>query len=103
MLAHDGHEAVDIVRARRSERTVVLLDMMMPRLNREVTFRAIIQLAPGIPMILSGGYHEQAAISPSVKQVLTGFIQKTYGISLLLDTVEAAAAIFGKRTANHRK
>jgi CheY-like chemotaxis protein len=89
-VAADGAEALTILRERHQEFACVLLDMMMPRLTGEETFRELRQFAPALPVLLSSGYNQQDATSHFVGQGLAGFVQKPYRGEDLVAAVQAA-------------
>ena len=61
LTANDGEEAVCMYREHQDEIACLLLDLTMPKLNGEETFRAIRQISPGVRAILSSGYSEEFA------------------------------------------
>jgi CheY-like chemotaxis protein len=89
-VAADGAEALVILRERHREFSCVLLDMMMPRLSGEETFRELRQFAPTLPVLLSSGYNQQDATSHFVGQGLAGFVQKPYRGEDLVLAVQTA-------------
>ena len=49
LTANDGEEAVRLYREHQDEIACVLLDLTMPKMGGEETFRAIRQISPGCP------------------------------------------------------
>jgi len=78
LTAHDGQEGVDVFREHADEIVAVLLDMTMPRLSGEETFRELRSIKREVPVILSSGYSEQDATDRFAGKGLAGFIQKPY-------------------------
>ena len=87
VLACDGMETVEIVRTRGAEIDCVLLDLTMPGLDGEETFRAIKAIRPGLPVILTSGYNHQDVTSRFAGRGLAGFVQKPYQMSNLVGEV----------------
>ncbi len=87
LLAEDGQKAVDLFRARAAGIRGVLLDMTMPQLGGDETFRELRRIRPDVPIILSSGYDEQDATSKFAGKGLAGFIQKPYGARDLAEKV----------------
>jgi PAS domain S-box-containing protein len=85
LTAADGRKALEIYRARRSEIALVLLDLTMPDLDGEETFHALRQIDPNVRVILSSGYTESEIIPRFAGQGLTGFLQKPYTTTALVD------------------
>jgi PAS domain S-box-containing protein len=88
--ASNGVEAVDTYRQRRAEICLVLLDMMMPGLSGEETFRQLRAIDPHVRVILSSGYNEQDATSRFVGKGLAGFVHKPYRVGELWEAIRAA-------------
>lgn len=87
LTAADGREALDLYRERGAEIAVVLLDMTMPHMDGDETFRELRRLNPGVPVILSSGYAEQDVVSRFAGKGLSGFIQKPYTLDELRTTL----------------
>jgi PAS domain S-box-containing protein len=83
LTAADGREAVETYRARRDDIVCVLLDLTMPKMDGEETFRRIRLIDPSAVVLLSSGYSEQLAVQQFVGRGLAGFIQKPYQLSTL--------------------
>lgn len=78
LMAEDGRRAVELFRGDPGKIRLVLLDMTMPHLDGEETFRELRRLRGNIPTILTSGYNEQTATSRFAGKGLAGFIQKPY-------------------------
>jgi CheY-like chemotaxis protein len=89
LVAADGHQALDVYRQRPGI-DLVLLDMTMPRMDGEETFRELRRVDPGVRVILTSGYNEQDATERFAGKGLAGFIQKPYRPQDLLEKVRAA-------------
>jgi len=87
VTARDGREALDVFRGRASEIILVLLDLTMPRLDGEETFRELRRIRPGVRAVLSSGYNEQEVTNCFAGKGLAGFIQKPYNAIQLIEVV----------------
>ena len=87
LTASDGREAVELFIQQAERIDLVILDMMMPHMNGEETFRELKLLRPEVRVLLSSGYNEQEATGRFAGKGLAGFIQKPYRARDLLDTV----------------
>ena len=65
---------------RIDEIVVVLLDLTMPHLDGEETFRELRRIRPDVRVILCSGYNEQETTNRFAGKGLAGFIQKPYGL-----------------------
>ena len=88
LLASDGREALGIFNKQKKEIDCVLLDLTMPRMDGEETFRELRLIDPGIPIIMSSGYNEQDVGYRFLGKGLSGFIQKPYSIVKLSTKLE---------------
>ena len=92
MTAQDGEEAVEIYREKGAEIDAVLLDMTMPRMGGEETFREIRALRPDARIILSSGFNEQDAVERFPGLGLDGFLQKPFQPQELIRVVRELLA-----------
>ena len=83
LTANDGQEAVGLYREREKDISCVLLDLTMPKMNGEETFRALRCIRPDVRVILSSGYAEESAIERLAGARPAGFIQKPYQLDAL--------------------
>jgi PAS domain S-box-containing protein len=78
LRAEDGSRGVALFRERRDRVDVVLLDLSMPGLSGEETFRRLREVDPGVRVILSSGYDHDEASGRFGAARPAGFIQKPY-------------------------
>ena len=90
LLAEDGYEAVKVYRDRADEIRVVLLDLSMPGIDGEETYRRLRAIDPNVRVILSSGYNEQDTVSQFAGKGLASFIQKPYRMADMRLSIEAA-------------
>jgi signal transduction histidine kinase/ActR/RegA family two-component response regulator len=90
VVAENGKEGVDLFHVLGEKVSVVLLDMTMPVLNGEETFRMLKVIRPEVRVILSSGYNEVEAVRRFTGKGLAGFIQKPYSSTALAEKVRAA-------------
>ena len=86
-VAEHGAEALEIIRRDPEDFGLVLLDLTMPVMDGEETFRAIRKIRPGVRVLLSSGYNEQEATARFAGRGLTGFLQKPYPAMELVNKV----------------
>ena len=84
-----GREAVEKFRAEPGRYTFVLLDLTMPHLDGEETFRQMRQIRPGVRVILTSGFNQQEAVTRFTGKGLAGFIQKPFELTKLTAIVRA--------------
>jgi signal transduction histidine kinase/CheY-like chemotaxis protein len=78
IVAEDGKAGVEVLTQRKSDITLVILDMTMPVMSGEETFQQIRMISPDVRVILSSGYNEVEAIRRFTNKGLAWFIQKPY-------------------------
>ncbi|MCA9961354.1 MAG: PAS domain-containing protein, partial [Anaerolineales bacterium] len=81
--AVDGQQGLEMYQERMEEILLVLLDLSMPGLSGEETFRHLRQLNPDVHVILSSGYNQVEATRHFVGKGLAGFLQKPYSAQQL--------------------
>ncbi len=90
IAAHDGYDALEQLKSNIHDISLVILDMTMPGLDGEATFREMRKYDPQLKIILSSGFSEQEATNKFTGKGLTGFIQKPYRPIELAVKVQAA-------------
>ena len=83
LTARDGLEAVEQFREASPRPDLVLMDLTMPRMDGREAFRAMYDLDPFIPVVLSSGYTEQDSLKTLSGLEPAGFMQKPYQIQQL--------------------
>jgi two-component system cell cycle sensor histidine kinase/response regulator CckA len=88
LCAEDGARGIAVFRERGAEIDVVLLDLSMPGLSGEETFRRLCEIDPDVCVILSSGYDHVEATRRFGGRAPAGFIQKPYRPPQLLAEIE---------------
>lgn len=92
VLATDGREAMEKFRPDPTRFTFSLLDLTMPHLDGEETFRQMRQLNPLVRVILTSGFNQQDAINRFTGKGLAGFIQKPFDLTTLTHVVRSVVS-----------
>ncbi len=87
VTARDGLEGLETYRS-RDDIDFVILDLVMPHLDGERTFRELRLLDAGAKVILSSGYSEHEVTQKFTGMGLAGFIQKPYTLAELREAVK---------------
>jgi len=90
LTAADGHEALSVYAEHRDEISAVLLDLTMPRMDGEQTFRELRLIDPGVRVVMSSGYAENDITARFAGKGLVGFVHKPYSLAELADQLRAA-------------
>jgi len=79
ILAKDGREAVEQFAANSHRISLLVLDVVMPRLGGPDALEQIRQMNPAIPVIFTSGYSEESEILNSlISRVAAHLLQKPY-------------------------
>jgi signal transduction histidine kinase/CheY-like chemotaxis protein len=89
IVCEDGPTAIRRFRTMAAEISAVLLDMSMPAMSGEETFRHLRTIRPDVKVILSSGYNEVEVMSRFAGKGLAGFIQKPYTAARLGEMVRS--------------
>jgi len=97
ILARDGEEAVRKFQDRANEISLLLMDVVMPKMAGIDAYERINSARPGIPVIFTSGYSEQGAYLTAALRAGATVLQKPYGarslarkVRELLDVAAAA-------------
>ena len=78
VLAENGRIAIDIYKKRAPEFAAVILDMIMPEISGEETYRFLRTINRDVPIIISSGYRESEVLRHFGATGVAGFLQKPY-------------------------
>jgi len=92
LTAEDGTQGLEIFRERSTEIDCVILDLTMPHMDGEETFRELRRVSSEVRVILSSGYNEQEVTQRFVGKGLAGFIQKPYTMAPLKKVIDEVLA-----------
>ena len=91
LTAHDGISAISLLKEmRRNNKNnidLVILDMILPNIDGNETYRRIKEIDPDIKVILSTGYDISNKVNELLSAGAVGFIQKPYHIDKLIGMV----------------
>ena len=87
--AASGEEGVAAFRQDREGFDAVVLDLTMPGMDGEETFRQLRQVRANVRVMLMSGFNEQEAVQRFVGRGLAGFAQKPFSADTLLQKLRA--------------
>ncbi|MGB4947177.1 MAG: ATP-binding protein [Candidatus Competibacter denitrificans] len=90
LTAADGREALEMFQGRRDEIVLVLLDLTMPDLDGEETFRELRRMDARLRVVMSSGYTESEIAPRFAGKRLSGFLQKPYTLEALTQCLQGA-------------
>ncbi|PWU00849.1 MAG: hypothetical protein C5B51_24220 [Terriglobia bacterium] len=90
LTASDGQAGIEVFRNNADRVAAILLDMTMPVMSGQETFRKIKSIRPQARIIVSSGYNEVEAVRRFTAKGMADFIQKPYTARKLARTVKLA-------------
>lgn len=96
--AEDGAQAVELFRANPARFAIVLLDLTMPGMDGEATFRALREIRDDVHVLLMSGYNEQEVTRLFLGRGLAGFLQKPFRAEDLFEKVALTLGIVGDQS-----
>ncbi len=81
ILAEDGISGIDIYSSEKERISLVVLDMVMPKISGKETFLRLRNINPDVKVIFSSGFYNEGTINELLNSGVKGFIQKPYMIS----------------------
>jgi PAS domain S-box-containing protein len=88
--AEHGRDALEIYGRHKGEIVCVLLDLTMPHMDGEETFRELRRMNPSVRVIMCSGYSEQEIASRFTGKGLAGCLQKPYLLADLRNAMKQA-------------
>ncbi|MGE5189370.1 MAG: PAS domain S-box protein [Gemmatimonadota bacterium] len=88
--ARNGVEAIEIFSDSGNRIDLVILDMIMPGMGGEETFRRLRKLAPSARVLVSSGYAVEGKPGNLLAEGAAGFLQKPYRLATLATAVRRA-------------
>jgi two-component system cell cycle sensor histidine kinase/response regulator CckA len=85
--AKGGAEALETYLNNRGEIELVMLDMIMPDMSGEKTFRKLKEIHPDVKVILASGYSLNEQATRIMENGCRAFLQKPYNTGELSRTV----------------
>jgi len=90
LLAEDGEAAVEIYRREQSRISLVLLDMVMPKISGRETFFRMRAIDPDARILFSSGFTREGGVGELLALGAAGFVQKPYRLSVLSKAIADA-------------
>ncbi len=90
LVASDGDEAFDIFRDKNPD--LIITDICMPKVSGLELSRAVKELSPGTPIVITTAYNETNFFIEAIECGINNFILKPIELSMLFRTVEGICA-----------
>jgi len=96
LTAPDGNEGLEIFKRECDKVACVILDLTMPYMDGETTFRELRQIKEDVRVILTSGYSEKEVVSRFSGKGLAGFLQKPFRSSVLIEKIRDILSATGQ-------
>lgn len=90
LIAADGVEGMKVFEKEQGAVDLVILDLIMPRMGGEETFRELRSLDRRLPILISSGLSEERLTDRFSNEIGVSFIQKPFPLKTLVDKVSTA-------------
>ena len=87
VLAEDGSKAINIVKENTRQIDLVIIDMFMPVMSGEETYKELKSMIPACPVLFMSGYDHDTALTATHLNEKVKFIKKPFTISQFKDVV----------------
>jgi len=87
LSACDGQEALDVYEKEQENISLVILDIIMPRMDGKECLEGLLRINPAVKVIISSGVGHYDLINDIVKIGAKGAVNKPYGMRQLLGLV----------------
>jgi DNA-binding NtrC family response regulator len=88
LTAGDGLEALELFEEHKTDIALVVLDMIMPLMSGERVFQTLCATSPKLPVLISSGCCDAAALARIRTYGSFEFLPKPYPCSKLVTTIE---------------
>ena len=85
----DGLEALKIYRQMGKNIALIVLDYFLPVMNGDAVFDELKAIDPGVQVVLSSGFGEQATLGGMLARGLRGFLPKPYTHEKLIEHIQS--------------
>jgi CheY-like chemotaxis protein len=92
VTAQSGFEALDVFRRQPHAFQLVLLDLTMPFMDGEETFRRLREIRPNIPVVLCTGFIQRSRLDKMMKDGIAGFLRKPLAPDEIVEHVRGVLA-----------
>ena len=89
ITAKDGLEALKIYRQMGKKIALIILDYFLPVMNGDAVFDELKAIDPGVQVVLSSGFGEQATLGGMLARGLRGFLPKPYTHEKLIEHIQS--------------
>ena len=97
VVAQSGFDALDLFRANPRKFDLVLLDLTMPFMDGEETFKCIRSIDPQVAVLLNTGFIEKHRLERMIANGLSGYLSRPYRPADVIEQIEIVLQRAGNR------
>lgn len=98
MTAQTGEIGVELYRANKDKLNLMVLDLSLPGMSGEDTFRVLRRINPLVKVVISSGYGDQYIKKTCKGMPLAGTLQKPYTWGALVEAMTKFLAMVRPKT-----
>lgn len=87
LTAGDGQEALDLFKKERSRISLVILDLIMPKMGGKDCLKGLLTIDPKLKVLVASGLSENSSPRQSIEMGAKGFVSKPFRIKEFLGQV----------------
>ena len=86
LQAEDGKKALDLFKKERSQISLVILDLIMPKMGGKECLKELLKIDPQVNVLVASGYSADASVKETIQMGAKSFVTKPFrGNDLLRD------------------
>lgn len=93
ILALNGLDAIKILRERKDEISMVILDLIMPQMSGKDCLKELLTIDPSLRVLVLSGYNPESELAKDISPYIRGFLHKPCKMTQLVQAVSAVIAI----------
>ena len=89
ITADDGFSAIEVYKMNQDEIDLVILDYSMPRMSGKETLQGLLEINPGIKVIVSSGFDRKGPVKELLEMGAVDAVQKPFRMKTLIECVKS--------------
>jgi len=87
LTAANGQEALEVYRTKKADISLVILDLIMPKLGGKQCLEELLTIDPNVKVLVASGYSAKGPTKDAIELGARGFISKPYDTKEILSAV----------------
>ena len=90
LQAVNGREGLNVFKSKRSQISLVILDLIMPEMGGTECLKELLNIDPQVTVLVASGYSGDASVKETIQMGAKGFVTKPFRVNELLRDVRKA-------------